>query len=635
MPEIDRSSKTYSAQNFDYRDILNTLEDGFILLNRDFILVDVNAEILRRHEKTRDQMIGRSHWEAWPAIVGTVVETNLRQVMENRVPRAFKFEYSFPAGMVWLETRAYPVSEGMAIFSQDVTRAETARVRLQMSEDRFRAAITATGVMWTNDEEGKMSGEQPSWATLTGQSKAEYEAYGWSTAIHPDDVELTVTGWHKAVAERRTFVGEHRVRCHDGVYRSFSVKAVPVTDDQGLVREWVGVHTDITERKQAEQELHEAARRKDEFLAMLAHELRNPLAPIGAAAQLLQKANLDAARVQKTSEVIRRQVGHMTALIDDLLDVSRVTRGLVELSNEVVPISQIVSEAVEQVMPLIRARRHQLSLHQTPNAALVSGDKKRLIQVITNILNNAAKYTPEGGEIRLTTNVAGKEVTIQISDNGIGMTASLVEHAFDLFAQAERTSDRSSGGLGLGLALVKSLVELHGGSVTCESDGLGTGSTFYVRLRRELESRSGGSKSLARNDLPTSALPLRIMIVDDNVDAAAMLSMLLEAAGHEVLVEHDSYRALENARQHVPQAFVLDIGLPQLDGYELARRLRAHSATADAVLIAVTGYGQEHDRANAITAGFDHHLVKPVDAEKLEIILAKVTSRQDTLKHLW
>ena len=383
---------------------------------------------------------------------------------------------------------------------------------------------------------------------------------------------------------------------------------------------------DITDRKTAHEKLQDADRRKDEFLAMLAHELRNPLAPIGAAAELLQMVRMDEVRVRQTSQIIDRQVRHMTSLVDDLLDVSRVTRGLIELESDRIDISHVVADAIEQVTPLVRARHHHLGLQMTPEAPLVMGDRKRLVQVIVNLLTNSAKYTREGGQILLKTQVRNKHVLIQIADNGIGMTSELVSRAFDLFSQAERTSDRSSGGLGLGLALVKSLIDLHHGTVTCESPGLGRGSTFTVCLPRLLEQDLAEAPQPAQPAHAESSSPLRILVVDDNVDAASMLGMLLEAAGHEVLIEHESRRALERAASEAPRVCILDIGLPEMDGNELAQRLRASPQTAGAVLIAVTGYGQDSDRGQTLAAGFDHHLVKPVDTKRLTAILADVGS---------
>jgi signal transduction histidine kinase len=381
------------------------------------------------------------------------------------------------------------------------------------------------------------------------------------------------------------------------------------------------------QRDQAEKDLRAADQRKDEFLAMLAHELRNPLAPISAAAQLLKLVHLDEARVKQTSDIIARQVDHMTSLVNDLLDVSRVTRGLVTLDMKPLDLKRIVSDAVEQVSPLIKTRRHHLSVQLSPEPAGVMGDQKRLVQVIANLLNNSAKYTPEGGNIALSVEPQAHQVVLKVADDGIGMEPELVSRVFDLFAQAERTSDRSQGGLGLGLALVKSLVGLHGGSVQAYSKGAGTGSTFTVRLPRT-PGRAAQAESRSEIELtPAPAAALRMMVVDDNADAAHTLAMFLEAEGHEVVVEYDAENALARARDVVPRVCLLDIGLPDIDGNELARRLRSMPETAKSVLIAVTGYGQEHDRANAFAAGFDYHFVKPVDTSKLATVLAEISMR--------
>jgi CheY-like chemotaxis protein len=384
---------------------------------------------------------------------------------------------------------------------------------------------------------------------------------------------------------------------------------------------------DITEQKQLEQNLRETDRRKDEFLAMLAHELRNPLAPISAAVEIMRMVQFDEARLKQTSQVISRQVSHMTGLVDDLLDVSRVTRGLIELNNDALDIQHVVNEAVEQACPLIRSRGQVLTISLAPQKASVYGDKKRLVQVLANILNNAAKYTAEGGHLTLCTSVQDKKVLIEVTDDGIGMTLETAKHAFDLFAQAERSSDRASGGLGLGLALVKSLVELHDGTVSCKSGGLGRGSTFSICLPRLVQQIQPASSAAGEVVAASTNAPLKVMVVDDNVDAAEMLKMLLEMMGHEVTVEHGPLRALQQAKFYKPQVCLVDIGLPEIDGNELARRLRAQPENAEAVLVAVTGYGQESDRASTLAAGFDHHLVKPIDVVALSSILGAMSRK--------
>jgi PAS domain S-box-containing protein len=397
----------------------------------------------------------------------------------------------------------------------------------------------------------------------------------------------------------------------------------PIRDETGAIVGAVVAQMDITRRVRAEEALKQADRRKDEFLAMLAHELRNPLAPIASAADLLKLGRLDEARVRQTSAIISRQVRHMTGLVDDLLDVSRVTRGLVTLNKERLDAKRILSDAVEQVRPLIEARGHRLTVHTPPETAFVQGDQKRLVQVMTNLLNNAAKYTPEGGNIILNMEVGGDHVRMAVADDGIGMAPGFVTHAFELFAQGERSSDRSQGGLGIGLALVKSLMELHGGSVTAHSDGVGKGSRFIVCLPH-LDEPAGASRFESEQGAAAAVEALKVMVVDDNADAAEMLGMFVEALGHQVFIEYGSRKALERARAETPDVCLLDIGLPDMDGNELARRLRAQPETAGAVLVAVTGYGQERERKNALGAGFDHHFVKPVDTTTLARLLSEI-----------
>ncbi|WP_169728156.1 hybrid sensor histidine kinase/response regulator [Massilia alkalitolerans] len=363
--------------------------------------------------------------------------------------------------------------------------------------------------------------------------------------------------------------------------------------------------------QKSESELRAANRRKDEFLAMLAHELRNPLAPIASASALLRISPKNEALVRRSSEVITRQVEHMTELVDDLLDVSRVTRGLVTLQLETLSLGSVLEVAVEQVRPLVEAKEHELVV-QLPNVdLLVRGDRTRLIQAFSNILNNAAKYTPQHGQIVLHVIADSEHVQVVIGDNGIGIAPSLLPDIFTLFTQAERSSDRAQGGLGLGLALVKSLVEMQGGRVAAHSDGPEQGSRFTVWLPRVLSSEipSGPSRE---NCVRPGTAGTTVLVVDDNKDAAETLHLLLEAIGHDVFVAHSPEEALKLAREVSPAILFLDIGLPGMDGYELARRLRAHPATELSTFIALTGYGQEDDRQNASDAGFDRFLVKPV-----------------------
>jgi signal transduction histidine kinase/CheY-like chemotaxis protein len=423
---------------------------------------------------------------------------------------------------------------------------------------------------------------------------------------------------------------------NDNLPRVWSADIVRLIEDVAE-RSWSAL-----ERVRAEEALRLGDRRKDEFLAMLAHELRNPLAPISAAAQLLNMGPPDSARVERTSAIIARQVSHMTGLIDDLLDVSRVTRGLVVLARDEVDLRSVIDDAVEQVRPLIESRRHQLTLNLAPETgpALVQGDYKRLVQVVANLLNNAAKYTPEGGKLGVWMGATPDHVLVSVNDNGIGIAADLLPTVFDLFSQAERTPDRAQGGLGLGLALVKSLVELHGGMVTAASEGRNMGTEFTLRLPRLQAGAAApaalpapaedGAHCAYSADGGGAAGPqgLKLMLVDDNEDAAMTLGLLLESSGHAVTLVHDPLEALRRAGAERFDVFLLDIGLPGMSGVELARRLRKLPGSEQAVLMAISGYGQRSDRAEAAEAGFDEYFVKPVDGDALSAALAGVLAQR-------
>ena len=401
----------------------------------------------------------------------------------------------------------------------------------------------------------------------------------------------------------------------------------PIRDAAGAVTGIFVEGSDVTDRKQVEDELRAANAHKDQFLAMLAHELRNPLAPIVTAAQLLKLRRADPASVASASDIIARQAEHLTGLVNDLLDVSRVTRGLVTLEREELDLNMLVSAAVEQVRPLADARRHALTLQLSGQPAHVDADRNRLVQVLSNILNNAVKYTAPGGSIVLAVQVEAEQVHVTVRDNGVGIAPAVLPYIFDLFTQAERTPDRSQGGLGIGLALVKSLVALHGGTVRADSAGLGQGSAFSICLPR-VAPVPGFHPQPAADALAGGDAGLRVMVVDDNVDAAQMLAALLEVQGHAVSVEYDGRGALARAREERPDVLLLDIGLPDIDGYELARRLRAQPENAGAMLVALTGYGQRQDREDARAAGFDHYLVKPADMGEVNGVLAEAQARR-------
>jgi PAS domain S-box-containing protein len=365
-----------------------------------------------------------------------------------------------------------------------------------------------------------------------------------------------------------------------------------------------------------------ADRRKDEFLAMLGHELRNPLAPITTALELLDMKEIEGGR--KERDVIVRQVAHLSRLIDDLLDMSRITRGKIQLDIKTVEIASVLARAIESASPLLEKKSQRLAVQMPPESALVDADPVRLAQVFHNLLTNAAKYSDRRSQIDLSAVALDSDVSVTIRDHGIGISPDLLPRLFEMFVQGERSLDRSQGGLGVGLTIARSLCELHGGTITAHSAGLGTGSTFTVTLPRSVRARVStdrlGMRPLER---PRPAIMSRVLVVDDNVDAAMMLREMLTELGHELQIAHDGPSALELAATFKPDIAVLDIGLPVMNGYELARKLREQLGDAKLRLIAVTGYGQETDRARAQDVGFDHHLIKPIELDALLALLTK------------
>jgi PAS domain S-box-containing protein len=441
--------------------------------------------------------------------------------------------------------------------------------------------------------------------------------------------------WHKDVADdvvrqfRHTLeTGEGYVapeyieeRLDRGVteYYEWQIHRITLPDGRYGV---VCYFRDISAHIQARTALQAADRQKDEFLAMLAHELRNPLAPLRNASELLAVTAREEPRTQFSVNVIKRQVTQLTRLVDDLLDVSRITQGRIELNRQPLELGSIIAQAMETVEPLLREKRHKVSIVSSYQLHVV-GDNARLVQCVSNILTNAAKYSNPEGEIRVRSYAEGATAVVEITDNGAGVPAALLPRIFDLFVQGDRTLDRSQGGLGIGLSVVRRLVEMHGGQVLARSSGIGQGSSFELRL--PLIERPGPSPDQPQ---PITAAPKRILIVDDNKDAADTLALLLQFDGHQTQAVYTSNDALERARSLNPDVMLLDIGLPEMNGYEIARRLRSLPEVKHIRLIALTGYGQAVDRERAQRAGFDDHLMKPVESLALKRAIAGI-SRSD------
>jgi PAS domain S-box-containing protein len=441
-------------------------------------------------------------------------------------------------------------------------------------------------------------------AALMGRSRDEILGRRISE-LAPQRVATVFAQLHRVVESRQIVRYETQFGDRDLVVTLFAA-----SDDYV-----VSSAQDVTEQRKLQRELQETDRRKDEFLAMLAHELRNPVAPIANASELLSRL-VPHEKQRALVGIIQRQAVHLGRLLDDLLDVARITQGRIELRREVTDVAACVQLAIETAEPLIRSKGHQVTLTQMLQPICVSADKVRLAQCIANVLVNAAKYTPDGGEIRIRPYVDGSAAVVEISDNGIGIAPEFLPRIFELFAQSERGLDRSQGGLGVGLTVCKQIVELHGGSVAASSPGVGRGATFTIRLPL-VEPPA----AVTRAAEPQPDALMRVLIVDDNRDAADSLALLLQFEGRQTLCVYSGEEALQVVAAFDPQLVLLDIGLPGIDGYEVARRLRA--AASDLRVIALSGYGQIEDRQRSAAAGFDAHLVKPVDLDALKHALAR------------
>jgi signal transduction histidine kinase len=412
-----------------------------------------------------------------------------------------------------------------------------------------------------------------------------------------------------------------------GVWFGSDALGFPSDVDLALLRAAASLAATGLQAARMKHEREQADRAKDEFLAMLGHELRNPLAPIRAIASLWQKEGIAPGQIQRTGAIVERQVQHMTHLVDDLLDVSRLSTGAIELEPALLDLRDVVHVAVEQSRAYIDSKRHTLVLSMPDAAFAVEGDEKRLVQILSNLLNNAAKYTPPGGRIELSLCASASAVCVAVADNGIGIEPGMLSKVFELFTQVRRSGDRVDGGLGVGLALARRLVDLHGGAIRASSPGLGQGTRVEMSLplARPVQLPEAAQAAAAE---PARELPnlLKVLVVDDNVDAGSTMGLLLEALGHEVSVVHHPFDALARAPAIRPDVYLLDIGLPDIDGYELARRLRGLDGLGKFSLIALTGFGQAADQQNAHAAGFDFHCTKPVEIEHLNGILAQIAA---------
>ncbi|HWI38794.1 MAG TPA: PAS domain S-box protein [Burkholderiales bacterium] len=600
-------------------DYLEGMLEGFVAYDADWRMTYMNrmAEVILGRD--RREVLGKTWHQAFPHAVGNAVDHLYQGVMKTR--RAARMEYCYAHyDHRWLEISASPVATGgVAVYFRDITelkRREQAQARLAAIVESSEDAIISKS----------LDGVIESW----NEAAARMYGYTAEEAIGRSILMVIPPERHGEEADSlaRLRRGE-RIEHYDTVRRrksgelfDVSLTVSPIRDASGTVVGASKIARDISERKRAEQALEDANRYKDEFLAMLAHELRNPLAPISNALQLLRVVDPSSTQATHARAVMERQLAHLVRLVDDLMEVSRITRGKIELRREPVLLSSVMLSAVETARPALEAAQHSFRIDMPAEALEIEGDFVRLAQVISNLLGNAAKYTDPGGEISLEAERRGEEALIRVRDNGIGIDAEMLPRIFDMFAQVPASQRRSQGGLGIGLALARALVELHGGRIEAASPGRGKGSQFTVHLPVARIVRASGPSTAQPRAGTVAANRRRVLIVDDNVDAAETLQMVVSTMGHDAETVHDGRAAIEAACSRRPDVVLLDISMPGMDGFSVARRLRSEPGLRKIRVVALTGFGQQDDRRRTREAGFDDHLVKPVSPEDLRRLLA-------------
>jgi PAS domain S-box-containing protein len=510
---------------------------------------------------------------------------------------------------------------------RDITAHMRSEAELREQRAWFEVTLSSIGdAVITTDVHGHVTFLNPIGEAMTGWSLQDARGVHLERIFNivNEDTREPLANPVARVLQEGIIVGlaNHALLiARDGTEVAIEDSAAPIRDANGAVSGAVMVFHDVTDRRRAEAALRDADRRKDEFIATLAHELRNPLAPIRQAALISKAAGATEAQKRWSHDVIERQVQYMSLLLDDLLDISRVTRGTLALRMQPTELASAVNVAIETARPSIDAKRHVLSIDLPHEPVQFTADPLRVAQVLSNLLTNAAKYTDPEGQIRLSASCGPDQLLIRVADSGVGISAENLPNIFEMFSQVHPTMDRSEGGLGIGLALARGLIELHGGSIEAASAGLGHGSEFTVRLPRRVNSGSCAVTAVGAAT-PVRTTRRRVLVADDNRDSAETLAMLLRVDGHEVMIAHDGSAALAAFGGFAPDIVLLDIGMPGPNGYEVAQKIRQSRSGAEIKLIAITGWGQETDKEKAFAAGFDHHLTKPVDTQQLSELLA-------------
>ena len=529
-------------------------------------------------------------------------------------------------------------SAGLTLASvADISRRKQAEeglhatmAKLKDTDLHFRAlADNIAQLAWMADADGAIHWYNRRWFEYSGASDEQMRGWGWRAIHHPDHVQAVEAKFRRHIASGEPWEDTFPLRSASGEYRWFLSRAVPLRDEQGRVVRWFGTNTDVTTQREAEATLREADRRKDEFIAVLAHELRNPLAPVRTAVELLRRLGPPEPKLQRARDIIARQVSHMARLIDDLLDVSRIARGKLALQTEHCDLAAIVRDTTEDYRPTVEGEGHQLSLQVQVQPVWMEGDPVRLAQMLGNVLTNAVRFNQPQGRIDVRLEADAGQAVITVADTGVGIDADLLGRLFDPFAQASQDIARSKGGLGLGLALTKGLAELHGGTVAAESEGPGRGARFTLRL--PLVQAGAPPQAESNPMVQTGGDGLRVLLVEDNHDTATTLGELLQMMGHQVTLAHDGQGGLDAARRCRPEVVISDIGLPgAVDGFALGRALRADPTLAGTHRIALSGYADEAARRRCLEAGFHAHIAKPPDLAELETVLAGIRQQRES-----
>ncbi len=620
-----------------YRRLLESIRDAFVV-------VDMAGHIQEHNEAYRE-MLGYTDAELrqltymdltpprWHAMEAKLVA---EQILPTGSSDVYEKEYRRKDGSVFpveLRTNLMQDDAGrpqqMWAVVRDITARKQVEAALRESEERFRAlADNISQFAWMADDKGRIYWYNRRWHDYAGTTLAQMQGSGWTKVVHPDHVARVARHIQEAWDSGEPWEDTFPLRAKDGQYRWFLSRAVPIRNVDGKVVRWFGTNTDITELRQAEATLKEADQRKDEFLATLAHELRNPLGAINYAVGVLNIVGSDNETARRARATISRQMAHTVRFIDDLLDVGRITGGKLVLRNEPLNLADVIDAALDLCRPSLEQAGLELSLSLPPEVVHLQGDKVRLAQAISNLLHNACKFTRKGGRVTLTLQREGTEAVVRVRDTGIGIAMPDMDRVFDMFTQVASPLKGPQQGLGIGLALARGLIAMHGGTIEARSEGPGQGSEFVVRLPAQpalVDIPAVDAPSLPARPVLS---PRRILVVDDNADNAETLALLLGLEGHEVETAADGPSALKKAERSKPAIVLLDIGLPGLDGYAVCRAIRSTPWGQDMVIVALTGWGLEEDRRKTEKAGFDAHLVKPVEYHELLQVLQSLQSNR-------